>query len=160
MKVKCCDIADPLKNCVPTESRLLIRECDNAQSDDGLRCDFEGEIGLTMDFDQLDAKSVEFYSSIGYTFESSKKNVSEYIVSKLEEKMKAGSRMEYTWDDIVEPTVMKNVKVVPNKLFVKPFENMKLYQIVGRCGHFLVRTNRFVKVTKGKSGNKQQVFEL
>lgn len=161
MKVKCCDVPNPLDKCVPTEERLHIRDCDNSKSDDGLRCDFTAEIGLSMDYDS-NTKLIDFYSSVGYTYNDEKQKISKYIETKLDEQIKNGRTLQYTWDDIVEPAVMGDMKVTPKSLYIKPFEKLELYQIVGRCGYFLVRTNRYLKLIKnGKTGSsKQQIFEI
>lgn len=162
MKVKCCDVPNPLDTCTPKEDRKHIRDCDNSKSDEGLRCDFNAMVGLSMDYDS-NKKLIDFYSSIGYTFNDEKDKISKHIVSKLDEEIKNGRTLEYTWDDIVEPAVMGDMKVTAKTLYIKPFEKLELYQIVGRCGYFLVRTNRYVKLIKdGNSGSikQQTIFEI
>lgn len=159
MKVKCCNVPDPLNKCVPKESRILVRVCNNSRSEEGLRCDFNAMVGLSLNYD-VNLKLIDFYTSIGYTFDAAKLNTSRHIASKLGEQMKEGKKLEYDWNEI-SPGVMEDMKVKAKNLYVKAFETLELHQIVGMCEYFLVRTNRFVRVVKDEANvSKENLFEI
>ncbi|ODM92902.1 Vitelline membrane outer layer protein 1 [Orchesella cincta] len=157
-KIRCSTVPDPYSSCIPREKRLLIRTCDNSKSDEGLRCDFDSQIGLSMDYENAE-KRIDFYSSIGYTFQENKDKLKERVESRLRSQIENGRKLEYTWDDVIPSTLSDPEVVASHKLFVKPWKKLELYQIVGACGDFVVRTNRFLRMeTDGKSGMKQQIY--
>lgn len=141
---------------MPAEKRVLVRECDNSKVGEILRCDIDTEVGVGMDKDN--PKLIEFYSSIGYRYEDGKDTVPKRIVQQLAQAMKIGERMEFAWDELSEPAIMQDATAKSETLYVDPYANVKIYQIVGACDQYLVRTNTFVKVSKGRSGLKETFF--
>lgn len=159
IKVKCCDVPDPLEACEPSEERQFVRTCNNLKKDEYLRCDFDSVVGHSMDFSNQ--KLIDFYSSIGYTFQDSKDSISTQIQVKLKEEIEAGTSLEYTWDDIVEPAVEGDETMSTQKLYIRPDEKHDIYQIVGKCGYFLIRSNRYVRViTDGSGATREEIFEV
>lgn len=158
MKVKCCDVPDPLVTCEATEEREFIRTCDNLNNEEFIRCDFESVVGHSMDLSN--PKLMDFYSGIGYTFQYSKGNITK-IQLDLKEQMESGNALEYTWDDIADPAVDGGERITLQKLFIRPGEKHDLYQVVGKCGHFLIRSNRYVRIiTDGSQAMREEIFEV
>ncbi|CAL8111211.1 unnamed protein product [Orchesella dallaii] len=142
VKMKCCNIPNPIDSCTPLEKEVLIATCDNTASSQAQSCEFDGQVGVDYDYSNFE-RAAYFYESTGFTLE--------HQLGKIQEKMASSDlhcAMEtclFQWENSTSIVWKKMVRGLLKTNVVAGWTS-EIYQIMGQCGIYLMYTNRFMRM--------------
>lgn len=149
LKAKCCDVFDPVATCVPEEKKVNVGYCDNTEDSKERPCIVNLSVGVSNLDDEDPARSADntrkrrFYESVGYTRACMGRYLARRFRSMFEQK--CGNDTEcglVPWTKVPDQVWMPSA---PFEDRVKIPGNLKgnVYQIVGVCDDYTVKTSRF-----------------
>lgn len=158
--MKCCPVPSPADKCSPSEQLISIRSCKNDLGIYPRRCDFEFNLGVTYDYGHL--RSINFHESVGHSLEAGVEN----LKRNFKRNAASSGLKRFTWtDDEQDERVWSpdpKGEWLHRALYLQVNTTSDIFQVVGLCGHFIVRTNRFLQiVTDTQSQNQtRDYFEI
>ncbi|CAL8084982.1 unnamed protein product [Orchesella dallaii] len=152
-KIKCCDVEPPMDTCEPGETRHFVKNCENSNTI-AEKCDLSAGIGVNLRNMDDYANQTCFYSSVGYDEITKRIPI---LKQKLEDYYSNSSCANclYPWDNSKAVMWIK-VSIGSHEINMNPSESAKVYQIVGTCGNLQVKTDGFIKVLQGTTGDEME----
>lgn len=147
MKAKCCDVVHPASTCKPQTTRILVGHCDNRNDTRERLCKIELNSGVSYSPESAGTRRRNFYESTGFVAECAGKVLKKsFAVDSVCKAQREDCEMD--WKDRPKQTwlyedMFTDFIPVPGSVFTP------VYQIQGRCGDFVVKTNRYV--TEGRT---------
>lgn len=130
LKMGCCDVQSPIRNCTVEEKSLLAVTCDNRKYNRPRKCKFTVSMGIQYDVVEK-AHASYFYESVGYT--------PTCLTPELKLKFKQYHK--------AQPELFQEAVKIQRTIPLQAKSRVDIYQVVGVCNEVLVMTNRFQLVT-------------
>lgn len=123
----------------------MVAKCSN-KKDKEADCAFKTNIGITYNLDsENNIRHANILEGVGHTVPC----VAPVLAKNFQNTLKTPLWREDFWIPLSE--------VHAKTTNLRPNADMKVYQIVGSCGIYVVHTNRFILVTVGGSKEEQEL---
>lgn len=148
MRMKCCSVPSPARECTPKEDLVVVAECDNVGGLELSRCSVPLYVGFTHAYEAEFEKIIQIYESVGWTLGCVKPD--------LEANLKQlGNTQNFNWSSAanVEQSYFHQMNRKVKIFQAEGKTKVQIKQVIGRCGVYKLYTDTFIKVDLGVGGD-------